>query len=117
MGVSQTNRDMAVQAAQAEEPRRLSKKRVKHRVLIAGYAVPPGIARGFMAATLVATLIALQFTSPASNSELLARALQTLVFAVVAFYFGGRRARRPIVAQPAAEAEPGQTPSVSGEGA
>lgn len=56
---------------------------------------PPGLARGFIAAVLVSTLITVQFTQPSNAGGTLGKVLQTLVFAVVAFYFGSRQTKRP----------------------
>jgi hypothetical protein len=76
-------------------------RKVARRVSVAGlFTAPPGLVRGFIAVWLAGTLIALQFASPGETS--LGRVLQTLVIAVVAFYFGGRRSKTP-----STEVEPG----------
>jgi hypothetical protein len=82
-------------AATPEEPR--EEIRVKTGVDIRGFVLPAGLARGFIALWLVGTLILVQFVSKSATVPALQRVLETLVVAVIAFYFGGRRSKAPRV--------------------
>jgi hypothetical protein len=73
---------------------------VSYRVQVGGLRLFPGVVRGIIAVILVGTLIGAQFSPPASASDSVRQAVQTLAIAVIAFYFGTRTTVRPTTAPP-----------------
>jgi hypothetical protein len=68
---------------------------IPRRVNVHGKSLPVGLVRGLLALILVGTLILSLFVSPPDSMSTLTTALETLVVAIIGFYFGSRATKRP----------------------